>query len=189
MNPKDNIEQLFKNLKNTFDIAEPNTGHSHRFLDKLKHQNSEIIPPNSKKNSYWKPFLAVAASLVLCFSVLIVMQHGDNSPKDLASVSPELSQTQSFFATTIAQELAALEAQRSPQTEQMVDDALNALKVLETEYSSLKLDLNDSGNDKRVIYAMIANFQNRIDILQNVLKHIEDVKNFKLHQNENNVTI
>jgi hypothetical protein len=117
------------------------------------------------------------------------MQHGDNSPKDLASVSPELSQTQSFFATTIAQELIALEAQRSPETEQMVDDALKALKVLETEYSSLKLDLNDSGNDKRVIYAMIANFQNRIDILQNVLKHIEDVKNFKLHQNENNVTI
>ena len=56
MNPKDNIEQLFKNLENTFDIAEPNTGHSQRFLDKLKHQNSAIITPNSKKNSYWKPF-------------------------------------------------------------------------------------------------------------------------------------
>lgn len=189
MNPKDNIEQLFKNLENTFDIAEPNTGHSQRFLDKLKHQNSAIITLKSKKSDYWKPFIAVAASLVLCFSVLIVMQHGDNELKGLASVSPELSQTQSFFATTIAQELAALEAQRAPETEQMVDHALKALKVLETEYNILKLDLNESGNDKRVIFAMIANFQNRIDILQNVLKHIEDVKNFKQHQNKNNATI
>lgn len=189
MKPKDDIEQLFQNLENGFDNAVPNTGHKHRFLDKLKQQNGAITTPKLKKNSYWKPLMAVAASLVVCLSTLLIMQHGNNELKGLASVSPELSQTQSFFATTIAQELAALEAKRTPETEQMIDDALRSLKILETEYTTLTLDLNQSGNDKRVIYAMIANFQNRIDILQNVLKHIEDVKNFKLYQNENTTTI
>ncbi len=189
MNHKDDIEQLFKDLENTFDIAEPHPGHKHRFLDKLKQQNNGIPTHQSKKNNYWKPLIAVAASLVICFSILTVMQHNDTEIKGLASVSPELSQTQSFFTTTIAQELATLEAQRSPETEQIIDDALKALKILETEYTVLNLDLNESGNDKRVIYAMITNFQNRIDILQNVLKHIENVKNFKLYQNENNATL
>lgn len=189
MKTKDHIETLFKNLENTFDLEEPNLGHEDRFLDLLKQQNSALTAHKSKKKDYWKPFIAVAASILLCFGLVTIMQYGENTPKDLASISPELSQTQSFFATAIAQELEVLEAERTPETEQMIDDALNALKLLETEYSILKLDLNESGNDKRVIYAMITNFQNRIDLLKNVLKHIEDVKNLKLHQNENNVTI
>ncbi|TXE19580.1 hypothetical protein ES692_02165 [Psychroserpens burtonensis] len=190
MTKKDNIKKLFYDLEGNFDVDMPNRGHERRFLEKLKQQNNTVVKSAPKKNNYWKPFLAVAASVLLCFSVFTVMQQQqDNTLTDLASVSPELSQTQSFFTTAIAQEVASLEAQRSPETEEMVNDAMKALKVLENEYQSLQIDLNESGNDKRVIYAMIANFQNRIDILQTVLEHIEDVKNFKLNQNENNNTI
>jgi hypothetical protein len=117
------------------------------------------------------------------------MQQQDNELNDLASISPELSQTQSFFTTAIAQELATLEAQRSPETEAIIYDVERKLKVLEEDYKTLKVDLTESGNDKRVVYAMIANFQNRIDLLQTVLEHIEDTKKIKQNQNENNTTI
>ena len=43
------------------------------------------------------------------------------------------------------------------------------MKVWEENYEQLKLDLEASGKDERVIYAMISNFQDRIDLLQNVL--------------------
>ncbi len=33
---KDNLDKLFENLKNEFDIEIPNLGHQQRFLDKLK---------------------------------------------------------------------------------------------------------------------------------------------------------
>lgn len=186
---KDNINKLFNDLEGHFDIDMPNTGHENQFLEKLKQQNNTVVHSSPKKVSYWKPFLAVAATIVLCFSVFTVTQKQDNELNDLASVSPELSQTQSFFTTAIAQEVASLEAKRSPETKEMVNDALKALKTLENEYLLLKIDLNESGNDKRVIYAMIANFQNRIDVLKTVIEHIEEVKNFKLNQNENNTTI
>jgi hypothetical protein len=190
MKEKDNIRKLFNDLEGNFNIEAPNTGHENRFLEKLKQQNNTVVDSLPKKNNYWKPFIALAASIVLCFSVFTVMQQQQNNGlNDLASVSPELSQTQSFFTTAIAQEISSLEAQRSPETEEMVNDAMKELKILENEYQTLKIDLNESGNDKRVIYAMIANFQNRIDVLQTVLKHIEEVKNFKLNQNENNNTI
>tara|TARA_B100000809_G_scaffold263853_1_gene318108 strand:+ start:589 stop:1161 length:573 start_codon:yes stop_codon:yes gene_type:complete len=190
MKEKDTIKKLFNTLEGNFDVDLPNTGHENRFLEKLKQQNNIIEDSRSKKINYWKPLLAVAASIVLCFSIFSIMQQQQsNKLNDLASVSPELSQTQSFFRTAIAQEIASLEAERSPETEEMVNDALKELKTLEAEYQTLKIDLNQSGNDKRVIYAMIANFQNRIDVLQTVLEHIEEVKNFKLNQNENNITI
>ena len=63
------------------------------------------------------------------------------------------------------------------------------MKRLENEYESLITDLSESGNDQRVIYAMISNFQNRIEILQNTLQQIEIVKQLKNSKNENNNTI
>ena len=186
---KNTIIDVFQTLDGKFDIEMPNTGHENRFLEKLKQQNNTVVASASKKNSYWKPFLAVAASLVLCFSVFMIMQQQEPELMDLASVSPELSQTQSFFTAAIEQEMQLLEAERSPETEELIYDAMKELKILESEYQLLKIDLTESGNDKRVIYAMISNFQNRITVLQTVLEHIEEVKTFKLNQNENTTTI
>lgn len=185
---KNTINDLFKNLDGEFDIEMPNTGHEQRFLDKLNQKNT-IVSNSAKATSFWKPFLAVAASIILCFSVFTIMQSQEPELLDLASVSPEMEQTQSFFTIAIEQELTALEAERSPETEEMVNDAMKELRILEGEYNSLKIDLTESGNDKRVIYAMIANFQNRINVLKTVLEHIEEVKNFKNNQNENTTTI
>lgn len=180
---KDTITKLFSELEGNFHTEMPNSGHENRFLEKLKQQNN-VADSQPKTTSYWKPFLAVAASIILCFSIFTVMQQ-EPELLDLASVSPELSQTQSFFTTAIEQELASLEAERSPETEEMINDAMKELKILEVEYQTLKIDLTESGSDKRVIYAMINNFQNRINVLQTVLEHIEEVKTYKLNQDEN----
>jgi hypothetical protein len=175
---KDTIDELFDNLNGEFDINEPNQNHELRFLDKLK--ANDVAPNDSKKSSgfNWRPFLAIAASLVICLSVFMTMQ---NEPEalDLASVSPELSETQDFFTATIENELKQLNKERSPLTEQIITDALTEIQLLETDYQHLKTDLTESGNDQRVIYAMISNFQSRIDILNTVLEEIETIKNLK----------
>ena len=181
---KDNIDKLFGTLENDFDFHLPNSGHQQRFLEKLKQQ--DIIAESSKqKTNYWKPFLAVAASIVLCFSIFTVMQQQPEI-KDLASVSPELSRTQDFFTLAIQNELASLEAERSPETEELIDDALKQLHVLEVDYEQLKKDLTESGDDNRVIYAMISNFQNRIDVLKHVLENIEEVKAYNENASSQN---
>ena len=114
-----------------------------------------------------------------------------NQPEalDLASVSPELSETQDFFTVTIENELKKLNEERSPLTEQIINDALIQIQILEKDYQNLKTDLIESGQDQRVIYAMISNFQNRIDILNTVLEQIEDVKQLKNNTNEPKNTI
>ena len=57
----------------------------------------------------------------------------------------------------------------------MVESAVANLAVLESNYKKLQKDLVESGEDKRVIYAMINNFQNRIDLLQQVLEQMNAV--------------
>ncbi len=187
MMSKDNIDKLFENLNNDFDIEVPNLGHQQRFLDKLNSED-KIASAGSPKRSLWKPIISVAASLVLMFALFFGTQQ-EASAKDLASISPEMAETQNFFTTAISYELAKLNNETSPETKILVDDALKQIETLESEYELLKEDLTESGDDKRVIYAMISNFQNRIDLLQNVLQKIEEIKQLKQTTNENSTTI
>lgn len=185
---KDNIEILFENFKNKFDIEEPNSGHKQRFLSKLKAEKTGVVKLNPSKSNFWKPLLAIAASLVLLLAITTIFLQKPEV-KDLASISPELSDTQDYFTTLINNELVSLNNERTPKTETIIKDALFQINLLEKEYDKLKIDLTESGDDKRVIYAMISNFQNRIDLLQNVLKQIEKVKQLNNNNNENNITI
>ncbi|NRD20302.1 hypothetical protein HNV08_09610 [Winogradskyella eckloniae] len=179
----DNLDSLFDDLKGQFDIETPQNNHQQRFLDKLK--SNDIASTEVKKSSgfNWKPFLAIAASIIICLGLFTTLQ---NQPEDLdlASVSPEMSETQDFFTVTIENELKKLNKERSPLTEQIISDALAQIQLLENDYQNLKTDLTESGKNQRVIHAMISNFQNRIDILNTVLEQIEVIKELKTNTNE-----
>tara|TARA_R110000772_G_scaffold15899_7_gene45708 strand:+ start:453 stop:998 length:546 start_codon:yes stop_codon:yes gene_type:complete len=179
---KDTIEELFNNLKGSFDIHETPSGHKERFLDKL----IEAEKPSVIKLNWWKP-LSIAASIAVLIAVGSTFLNTNPSELDLASVSPEMMQTQSFFTSTINKELQTLKSLTSPEAKILVDDALKQIDILEKEYAGLKKDLVVSGNDKRVIYAMISNFQNRIDLLQQVIEKIEEIKNLKTNRDETTI--
>ena len=182
-----NINKIFENLEGSFDIETPKLGHELRFLDKLKNSNNVAV--SRERGSTWKPFLAIAASLVLMISVFTYTQQNSKDLYELANVSPEMATTQDFFANTIATELEKLDEVKSPETQKLVDDAIFQISILDAQYLELKKDLSESGNDKRVIFAMITNFQNRIDVLQSVIQQIENVNQLKNNQNEKSTTI
>ncbi len=183
----DIINALFDDLKGEFDINEPKKDHQIRFLEKLN-ANAYVSQNKTTSRFNWKAVLAIAASLVIGFSLFITLQN-QSEPADLASVSPELSEAQDFFTVTISNELKKINKERSPLTKAIIDDALAQIKILEKEYQKLKTDLTESGSDQRVIYAMISNFQSRIDILNTVLEQIEAVKQLKTNTNEKEYTI
>ena len=192
---KDNLDNLFKGLEGTFNIEKTPEGHQKRFLDKLntsKNKGSATehsVKRTGKSNSWWKP-LSIAASIAVLFAVgSLITNNTEVTEVDLASVSPEMQETQTFFTTTINEELSTLKSFQSPETKALVDDALIQMSTLEKKYDKLKIDLAESGNDKRVIYAMISNFQSRIDLLEEVISTIEEVKNYKTDTDENKITI
>lgn len=186
---KDNIDNLFESLANQFDSEVPNVGHQARFLDKLNNTSkTEVVFTQKSKFSLWKPLLGIAATLTL----IVVFPFGlkqQATQNDLASISPEMAETQNFFAATISQELERLNKEKTPEVQTLIKDAITRLNKLETAYELLKTDLVESGDDKRVIYAMINNFQNRIELLQTTLEKIEDIKTLKNNTNYESNTI
>ena len=75
----------------------------------------------------------------------------------------------------------------SPETQPLIEDTLLQLEKLESDYVRMEQDLVAGGNSKMILSAMIQNFQTRIDLLQEVMKRIEEVKQFKNENHETNV--
>lgn len=174
---KDNLEQKFKELENQFDIEEPTIGHFNRFEAKLARATEEkqTIKWNHKT---WK-WLSVAAAIVLTFGLWFTTTSISSEGMQLAEVSPEMEETQSFFITTINKELAEIKKQKNTENAAIIDNAFQHLNELETAYKKLTIDLKETADDKRIIYAMIYNFQQRIEILKTLLEQLEDIKELK----------
>ena len=179
---KDIMDTLFESLEGNFDIHETPTGHQSRFLEKLQ----VVEKPRSKVRNWVYP-LTIAASIAALVVFGFLFQNEPVTQANLASVSPEMEQTESFFVSTINNELLTLKSFNTPETEALVKDALKQISTLEAKYEELKTDLVTSGNDKRVIYAMISNFQNRIDLLQQVIETIEQIKTLKANRDETTI--
>lgn len=185
---KNTLNNLFENLKEDFNIEEPKLGHQQRFLNKLNNKKETIIDVPKPVRKLWRPLLGVAASIVLLISVFAGIQQSSNL-RELASISPEMANTQDFFMSVITSELEKLNSEETPEFQDLIVDALFQIKILEENYAQLKIDLSESGDDKRVIYAMISNFQKRIDLLQNVVEQIDNLKQQNIKQNENSTII
>lgn len=182
MKQKDTISQLFERLEGTFDTRETPKDHEKRFLEKLDSKEKS----GKHKTNWWRP-LSIAASVLLLVCAGIFFQDSESEVEGLAAVSAEMEQTQSFFTTTISKELETLKSFEGEDTKLLIDDTLKRLEALENEYEQLKTDLVESGDDKRVIAAMITNFQNRIELLQQVIQNIEAIKTLKANKNETTV--
>jgi len=181
---KDNLENKFKELENQFDLEEPTIGHFDRFEAKLN--NPKTLTKTKSKTLKFIAYFAAAASIILFVGIWIGSEFSSKRMQ-LASVSTEMQETQSYFVSVIEKEMRTVEKERNTDTEKIISDGLNQLKKLENQYSELTLELKESTEDKRIIYAMITNFQQRIDVLQSLLLQIQEVKQLKTQNNENYV--
>lgn len=170
------LENLFKRLEGSFDVHDTPDGHQRRFLDKLNSRAGK----SQKPRIAFKRWTAVAASIVLFIALgASFLATNKSAAADLSSVSPEMEQTQSFFTATIAKELHTLKSNQTPENKDIIEDALRQIDILEKEYQQLKKDLVLSGQNERVVQAMVDNFQNRISLLEHVLETLESIKTLK----------
>jgi len=183
----DDIDQLFDRLNDTFDTEVPHEGHQERFLEKLNASQGTVAIQKNKK-TWWKP-LTIAASIALLSAILFRISTTTPSINEkVDQISPEVSQTQLYFASLIEEQVKQLENESTPETKKIIDDTMSQLQKLDKDFKLLEKDLVNGGNSKLILQAMVTNFQTRIDLLQDVLKQISTIKKIK-NYNDANYTI
>ncbi|WP_268846793.1 anti-sigma factor [Flavobacterium aestivum] len=168
-NENEKLDQLFENLENQWDIHEMDSQHSNRFSEKL------ALKKRKKNFGY---IYAIAASVVVMLGIALLYTNNDK-PKELKFASKETKQTDSIFTVLIEHQLEQVKAKKSPENEKIINDALQQMKSLDSDYEKIKHELEVNGESKPIIYAMISNLQTRISFLQNVLKHIDETEKLK----------
>ncbi|XLS27723.1 hypothetical protein ACJD0Z_11010 [Flavobacteriaceae bacterium M23B6Z8] len=172
---KDPIEELFDRLNNTFDLEEPERGHKSRFLEKLERSGAGTKDKITTKNKgwYWKP-LSIAASIVILIAIGVTTL---NNPSPAAN--PEIEKTQFYFASLLNEEIEKLNTIADEDTKVLVQDVMQQLSKLQDDYELLEKELAAHGDHKKILYAMVTNFQTRINLLQEVIDQIEETKKLK----------
>ncbi|MGB1284123.1 MAG: hypothetical protein ACPG44_06615 [Polaribacter sp.] len=170
---EDKLHEFFS--ENDFDFQEPHASHLERFERKLNNTK------NNHKTS-WK-WLSIVASIVLVFGFWLGSNH-QKPPIGLAAISPKMEEVQTYFVATIHQELKTLEENRSLETETIIENALEELEELEDSYNTFIQELTKNGQQQKIVNAMIKNYQQRLEILENVLKQLEQIKNQNIVNNE-----
>ncbi len=171
----DKLDELFKKHQNNWDIEELNANHKDDFLNKLNQKKS--------KRNYFTPY-AIAASLILFIGISFFYKSNEK-PKKLEFASVETRQTDSIFSVLIQKEFVKIKAKKSPENDIIIADALKEMKILDTDYQNIIIELKNNGENKSIIMALMTNLQTRISFLQNVIQHIEDNEKIKKSYYEN----
>lgn len=174
---EDPIESIFERLDNQWDTELPNFGHADRFMEKLNRQ------PVQKKKNNWKSF-AIAASLLLTAGLITFYQYTNKPVDQWENASVQTKETHDYFASVVEKELAVLKANQTKETEPIIADALKQMKVFESDYQKIIIELQKNGDTKQILYAMIVNFQTRISFLEDIIKQIEIINHQNTIQNE-----
>lgn len=181
MNTEDkNIDEMFNRFDGQWDIDEPASGHEDRFLDRLDGKKKK-----KKTSLLYKIAVPAAAAIVIMLGIMLTfspMAHNNQ----VAKVSPKVKETQVYFASIINKELAKVEKENSPETKQLVQNAMVRMDALEKDYEKITRELAQKGENKQLIHAMITNLQTRISFLEDVLVKIENIKKIKENYHENN---
>lgn len=180
----DHIENLFRELKGSFDIEEPIDGHRQRFLSKL--EASPAAATRTKKTGIWWKSLSIAATLLLLCSIGFNFFNPSPSLRQkVSNISPEITNTEYYFASLIEEQVKIMQSKSTPETQKLIADTMMQLRTLDSDYKKMEQDLLNGGNSKLILSAMITNFQTRIGLLNEVLEQIEEIKILKNYKDEN----
>lgn len=179
------MDNLFSRLNGQWDTDEPALGHHHRFMQRLetKSEPAKALP----KKGYLIKFAPVAAAIAMIFGLFTLFNSANGDAAALANMSPKNKEAQEYFSMVIKKELAEVEKENTPETKKLVTNALQRMDALEKDYNSLALELQQKGESKKIIHAMITNLQTRISFLEEVLAQIENIKKIKENYHENNL--
>lgn len=178
-NEKDTINELFSHFDGQWDTEHPDLGHQERFLNRLEGKK--------KKRFSLKIAGPVAAAIALFIGLIFTFNPTNSNTAGLNKMSPQAKETQMYFSSIIQKELAKVEKENSPETQRVVSDALSHMQQLESDYDALTQELQEKGENKKILHAMITNLQVRITFLEKVLAQIENIKKIKENHHENTI--
>lgn len=170
------IEKLFNENKEAFDAFEPEDGHFERFRAKIKKRDRKL--KNLSFNLMYK-VISIAAVLIL-FALVSVKYYNENNQKPeqkyenltLSDISEEYKEVETYLKSNVDDKLQEFQSLSCTNQDVSIEMVLDELKELDETYKELQEELKHNANDQRIIDAMIDCYQNKIELLNQIISQV-----------------
>lgn len=178
----ESLEKYIRSNRDSFDEKEPSDGHFDRFLQKI-----ETRKPARKVNLFMVAAAAAISGIILTGTLGLLVNGSSNSifsksELTLSVISPELEEVENYYLSQINSKnnlINSLKKNSSPEVESVVNKAIIDMDL---GYNLLKKDLTMNPKQQRVVSAMIQQYQVRVDMLDQILKTLQNVHQIKSQQ-------
>ncbi len=175
------IEDYIRKNKEAFDSVEPPAGHKERFLEKL--------PAQKNRTLVYLRYAASAAviAVMMTLSGLYVYDNWiteevHSELPTLADAGPSYAEAEAYFVSTIEKQRATINELSSEDLAKEKAMFEEDLKEMDKMYKQLQKDLDANPGDPRVINAMVKHYQMRINVMEQIVNQLKEVKRIKTNK-------
>jgi hypothetical protein len=171
------LEKHIRDLRNQLDSDKPREGHKERFMLKLDR-------PVRRLN--FRHVLQVAASVaIILTSAVVLVKKNTSGDKIAAREVPEAVQEANLYYTTqVSARYDQIRAFDFDQAEEK-NMLLNELQDLDAYHQQLMEDLGANPDDERVINALIRHYQLKLEVMDQIIIQLNQIKTETTENNEN----
>jgi len=166
------FEKYIKERRMQLDSDKPRKGHEERFLQKL----DRLSDRRPVRKIRFRHAIQVAASLAIILSsaVLLIRQSGGN---ELAAgeIPEAVLEADYYYASQVDVKYEQIKEFNFENNEDKTL-LLNELKDLESYHKQLMEDLEANPDDERVINALIRHYQVKLDVMDQIIIQLNQVK-------------
>lgn len=181
-----NIDEKIKKNIDSFNTAEPEEGHFERFAAKLERKGRRKKPFASYT------FLLKAASIAVLVVLSFLWTYDnlinpapDGSGVTLSQVSDEYREVETYYKHQVNMKYGQIEDMDVFSDSTQKDILLKELSDMDSIYTNLQKELKASPKDTRIINAMIEHYRLKVDVMNQILQQLEQIKNENLTKQEN----
>ncbi len=173
------LKKIIRSNRDAFDRHEPPAGHFERFRNKLA--GSRTI-----HRSFTGSLMRVAALVVLVLG-LTYMVHRLTRPAGMQNIlaeeqaGMEYIEAERYYSSMIDNRFEQIENMKGFDQEQK-QLLLEEIKEMDKVYQGLKKDLEMTRDDERVISAIIAHYQMKLEVMNRIMTKLEQLQDNKKDQ-------
>ncbi|NJO88908.1 MAG: hypothetical protein HC831_08085 [Chloroflexia bacterium] len=167
------LKDFFEKNREAFDDQELPMRHEERFLGKLGKERSSLG---------LKVWYGVAASFIFLAMLSFFAKdrilrnntfNGKTEVVSLSDISPKYQEVEKFYQAGVSEKIAEIDELNCKIDDEQKTMINKELEQLNVSYKGLQAELKVNMNDERIINAMITNYQNRIQFLEQVIYQIK----------------
>ena len=176
------LEKHIKEQRLLLDSDQAREGHEERFLQKLGRETVRV--PVRKFN--FRHALQVAASLAIILTSAIVLMKQNKSGDKMAhqEIPAAMLEADMYYTSQVNARYDEIKEFKFENSEEKTV-LLNELNDLETYHQQLMSDLESNPDDDRVINALIRHYQIKLEVMDQIIIQLNQVKNETYKENEN----